>query len=50
MIDDMIHGRRRKENPMRTMFAIARNLAGVIFLVFGLNGFLNLSLANYQIV
>jgi putative oxidoreductase len=26
---------------MRTVFAIARYLAGVIFLVFGLNGFLN---------
>ena len=26
---------------MRTAFAIARYLAGVIFLVFGLNGFLN---------
>jgi hypothetical protein len=41
MIDGMIHGRRRKENPMRTVFVIARYLAGVIFLVFGLNGFLN---------
>jgi hypothetical protein len=41
MIDDMIHGRRRKENLMRTVSAIARYLAGVIFLVFGLNGFLN---------
>src|SRR6202140_4029407 len=31
-----------KENPvMRTVSAIARYLAGVIFLVFGLNGFLN---------
>src|ERR1700739_3939055 len=31
-----------KENPvMRTASAIARYLAGVIFLVFGLNGFLN---------
>jgi hypothetical protein len=26
---------------MRTFYAIARYLAGVIFLVFGLNGFLN---------
>jgi putative oxidoreductase len=41
MIDDMIYGRRRKENLMRTVAAIARYLAGVIFLVFGLNGFLN---------
>src|ERR1041384_1582763 len=32
----------RKENPvMRTAYTIARYLAGVIFLVFGLNGFLN---------
>src|ERR1700674_2634694 len=31
-----------KENPvMRTVSAIARYLAGVVFLVFGLNGFLN---------
>jgi putative oxidoreductase len=31
-----------KENPvMRTLSAIARYLAGVIFLIFGLNGFLN---------
>src|ERR1700739_1377320 len=31
-----------KENPvMRTASAIARYLAGLIFLVFGLNGFLN---------
>src|SRR3984893_2364589 len=31
-----------KENPiMRTATSIARYLAGVIFLVFGLNGFLN---------
>src|SRR3984893_13553770 len=31
-----------KENPvMKTAFVIARYLAGVIFLVFGLNGFLN---------
>src|ERR1700730_84760 len=32
----------QKENPaMRTASAIARYLAGIIFLVFGLNGFLN---------
>src|SRR5438046_9944652 len=32
----------QKENPvMRTASTIARYLAGVIFLVFGLNGFLN---------
>src|SRR2546426_10027785 len=32
----------QKENPvMRTLSAIARYLAGVIFLVFGLNGFLS---------
>src|SRR5467141_5012014 len=32
----------QKENPvMKTASAIARYLAGVIFLVFGLNGFLN---------
>ena len=31
-----------KENPvMKTVSAIARYLAGAIFLVFGLNGFLN---------
>src|SRR5260370_34274514 len=31
-----------KENPiMKTASAIARYLAGVIFLIFGLNGFLN---------
>ena len=41
LIDTMIHGGRRKENLMRTVSAIARYLAGVIFLVFGLNGFLN---------
>jgi hypothetical protein len=43
MIDAM-HGMgcQSKENPvMRTASAIARYLAGVIFLVFGLNGFLN---------
>src|SRR5258708_34612927 len=33
---------RKKENPvMKTASTIARYLAGVIFLVFGLNGFLN---------
>jgi hypothetical protein len=32
----------KKENPvMRTASTIARYLAGVVFLVFGLNGFLN---------
>jgi hypothetical protein len=32
----------QKENPgMRTVSTVARYLAGVIFLVFGLNGFLN---------
>jgi len=32
----------KKENPvMRTASVIARYLAGLIFLVFGLNGFLN---------
>jgi putative oxidoreductase len=41
MIDDMIHDRHRKEEPMRAISAIARYLAGVVFLVFGLNGFLN---------
>jgi putative oxidoreductase len=37
----MLYGHRGKENPMRTVSSIARYLAGVIFLVFGLNGFLN---------
>jgi hypothetical protein len=41
MFDDMIHGRHRKEHVMRTLSVIARYLAGVIFVVFGLNGFLN---------
>jgi hypothetical protein len=41
MIDDMIHDRHRKEHVMKTASTIARYLAGVIFLVFGLNGFLN---------
>jgi putative oxidoreductase len=41
-IDAMNHGRHSKGEPvMRTVSAIARYLAGVIFLVFGLNGFLN---------
>ena len=30
-----------RKNLMRTISAIARYLAGVVFLVFGLNGFLN---------
>ena len=38
-----------KENQlMKTASAIARYLAGVIFLVFGLNGFLNFLLAGVQ--
>jgi putative oxidoreductase len=38
----MLNGRRPKgELVMRNVSAIARYLAGVIFLVFGLNGFLN---------
>src|SRR6266513_3528620 len=42
MIDAMEWLPIQKENPvMRTASAIARYLAGVIFLVFGLNGFLN---------
>src|ERR1700727_2440174 len=42
MIDAMQWSIIEKENPvMRTVSAIARYLAGVIFLVFGLNGFLN---------
>ena len=42
MIDAMKWLPIQKENPvMRTTSAIARYLAGVIFLVFGLNGFLN---------
>jgi putative oxidoreductase len=42
MIDAMEWLSIQKENPvMRTASAIARYLAGVIFLVFGLNGFLN---------
>jgi putative oxidoreductase len=42
MLYDMLSGRDRKEkNSMRTASAVARYLAGVIFLVFGLNGFLN---------
>jgi hypothetical protein len=42
MIDAINRGRHSKGEPvMRTVSAIARYLAGVIFLVFGLNGFLN---------
>jgi putative oxidoreductase len=42
MIDALEWPPIQKENPvMRTASAIARYLAGVIFLVFGLNGFLN---------
>src|SRR3981081_2618728 len=42
MIDAMEWLPIQKENPvMRTASAIARYLVGVIFLVFGLNGFLN---------
>src|ERR1700736_690574 len=42
MIDAMEWLPTEKENPvMRTVSAIARYLAGVIFLVFGLNGFLS---------
>ena len=42
MIDAMEWLAIEKENPvMRTASVIARYLAGVIFLVFGLNGFLN---------
>jgi putative oxidoreductase len=42
IIDAMQWRRSKKENPvMRTASVIARYLAGVIFLVFGLNGFLN---------
>src|SRR5216683_4976184 len=41
-IDAMASDRHSKGEPvMRTVSAIARYLAGVIFLVFGLNGFLN---------
>src|SRR5579863_4029456 len=42
MIDAMNRGRHSKGEPvMRIVSVIARYLAGVIFLVFGLNGFLN---------
>src|SRR5689334_17256742 len=42
MIGTIDRGRRSKGEPvMRTVSTIARYLAGVIFLVFGLNGFLN---------
>src|SRR3984957_1713498 len=44
MIDAMEWPPIQKENPvMKTASEIARYLAGVIFLVFGLNGFLNFS-------
>src|ERR1700730_11590813 len=42
ILDAMDHGGHSKGEPvMRIVSAIARYLAGVIFLVFGLNGFLN---------
>jgi hypothetical protein len=42
MIDPMVRDLHSKgESLMRTVSTIARYLAGVIFLVFGLNGFLN---------
>jgi putative oxidoreductase len=42
MIDAKDRGRHSKGEPvMRTVSTIARYLAGVIFLVFGFNGFLN---------
>jgi putative oxidoreductase len=42
MIDDMLNSRQPKGEPvMKTTSTIARYLAGVIFLVFGLNGFLH---------
>src|SRR5258708_5404844 len=42
ILDAMLCGRQPKGEPfMRTVSAIARYLAGVIFLVFGLNGFLH---------
>src|SRR6266446_6031709 len=42
IIDAMLSGRQPKGEPvMRTVSAIARYLAGVLFLVFGLNGFLH---------
>jgi putative oxidoreductase len=42
IIDDMLNGRQAKGEPaMRTVSKIARYIAGVIFLVFGLNGFLH---------
>ena len=42
-IGTMVNGRQSKRTTpvMRTVSTIARYLAGVIFLVFGLNGFLN---------
>jgi hypothetical protein len=42
MIDAVVSDRHSKGEPVvRTVSAISRYLAGVIFLVFGLNGFLN---------
>jgi putative oxidoreductase len=41
MIDEHASWSSPKGNLMRTVSAIARYLAGIIFLVFGLNGFLN---------
>jgi hypothetical protein len=41
MIDEMVYGRRRKETLSEPYLQIARYLSGVIFLVLGLNGFLN---------
>src|SRR6266478_6018418 len=42
IIDAMLSGRQPKGEPvMRTVSAIARYMSGVIFLVFGLNGFLH---------
>ena len=42
MIDTIARDRHSKGEPvMKTASTIARYLAGVIFLVFGLNGFLN---------
>lgn len=42
MIEAMLNQHQRKGEPvMRTVSAIPRYLAGVIFLVFGLDGFLN---------
>jgi putative oxidoreductase len=41
MLDDMIKIVTERKNLMRAVSTIARYLAGVVFLVFGLNGFLN---------